>query len=160
MYSLTLENLKPFLLGGKSDFIIRNKTNNNHLNYSIKLNHNKSSQKQETIPNEKLIYYVYFKSTQKEYIGTIISSITLHNTKPLKSIVFYPTNKSSILDKPDITKQINTFTLFFDFIFNKNKIPNNVEVLYTGECCKCGKKLTDPKYIERGIGAWCSGEKF
>ena len=135
-YKLTkLEYLKPFLLGGECNFILQNTISNNHLNYIIR----KKEYKDKTFT-----YYVYFKSTNEVYIGYINQAKT-H---------FYRNTKELVQD--EFRKQINVFESFFDFIFNRNKIPLNIEILYTGQCGRCGDTLTNPKYIKIGLGKYCA----
>lgn len=133
MYNIEFENIKTFLLGGKANFIVRNKTNDKHLNFTI----NKSKKKE----TNKKTYFVNFKSTNLILIGNIV----IYNNK---LTYFYPNIKIDIDAK-------KVFDKLFYFIFIKNQYPNNVEILYTGECCRCGQILTNPIYIEQGIGKQC-----
>jgi len=46
----------------------------------------------------------------------------------------------------------------FLFILNHlkdNKKINGLELYHEGKCCKCGRKLTTPESIERGVGPEC-----
>lgn len=36
-------------------------------------------------------------------------------------------------------------------------LPDAVEIWHSGTCCRCGKRLTDPESIERGLGPQCAG---
>ena len=37
----------------------------------------------------------------------------------------------------------------------KEILERNAEMMHLGKCVKCGKKLTDAKSIETGMGKWC-----
>lgn len=39
---------------------------------------------------------------------------------------------------------------------NDADIDTKVTLQHTGKCCKCGRKLTDPKSIELGVGPECA----
>ncbi len=135
---LSIPHIQNFILGGNSNFIIRNKNNEHHINFIVK-------QVKIKLPNKEIEltdnYNVYYKSHSKILIGFI--------NKPTN--VFHPNKSISKIFVPET----NTFNSLHNFIYNRNMIPNNIEILYTGHCCKCGKLLTDPKYIEIGIGKWC-----
>lgn len=132
MYTIKYENIKPFLLGGKADFIVKNTKTNNHLNYVIT---------KKELNEVDYIYYVYYKSHIKIYLGFLND----------KGIIFTPDWKV----EEKYHKQRDIFGKLHNFIFNRNKYPNDIEIGYTGECSVCGRKLTNPKYIELGIGEWC-----
>jgi hypothetical protein len=49
--------------------------------------------------------------------------------------------------------------LAFGFIYSRllnGVIDSRTEIWHEGRCCKCGRKLTTPESIERGMGAECS----
>lgn len=39
-----------------------------------------------------------------------------------------------------------------------NDIPAGLEVWHEGSCCRCGRALTDPESIARGVGPVCAGK--
>jgi len=48
--------------------------------------------------------------------------------------------------------------LAFAWVYNhllKGVIDSRTEIWHEGRCCKCGRKLTTPESIERGMGAEC-----
>lgn len=44
----------------------------------------------------------------------------------------------------------------FNWFFN-NMLSDKVEVYHEGKCGKCGKKLTTPESVSRGLGPYCFG---
>jgi len=40
-----------------------------------------------------------------------------------------------------------------------NELPEGWNIRHEGRCCKCGRKLTNPVSIEKGIGPECSGKQ-
>lgn len=136
MYLIEFEHLKAFLLGGKADFVLINKTNQHHLNYKILF--------RSEVDNKKT-YFVFFVSTKDIYIG----NITIYDNK--LDGYFYENKKTG----GQYIKPLKIFVGLFYFIFRKNQLPNNVEIGYSGVCFVCNRKLTDPKYIAMGIGQKC-----
>jgi hypothetical protein len=51
---------------------------------------------------------------------------------------------------------------FFDSCFLRvgrgRDLPENIEFYHLGRCGRCGRKLTDPESINRGLGPKCSEE--
>jgi len=44
-------------------------------------------------------------------------------------------------------------------LIDKIPIPPQVHLYHLGRCGKCGRPLTDPASMERGIGPYCAGLK-
>jgi hypothetical protein len=64
---------------------------------------------------------------------------------------FKHSKKSRISDEAQSVK-------VFDFVLNKlisNSLPTFIEIWHEGKCCKCGRTLTTPESIQRGIGPEC-----
>lgn len=47
------------------------------------------------------------------------------------------------------------FNFFFVQLIS-GKIHNDLKIYHSGKCGRCGKKLTDPRSIENGLGPECS----
>lgn len=46
----------------------------------------------------------------------------------------------------------------FDWVWrHMSELPENVEIYHEGQCGRCGRSLTVPESIERGLGPVCSG---
>ena len=43
------------------------------------------------------------------------------------------------------------------FLTTKAALPKTVEVWHEGICGRCGRKLTVPESVERGLGPECAG---
>lgn len=144
MYKLSEDNIKEFLLGGYANFVLKNITNNHHIEYTIKI-------KEETRKLNRTLYFVSYKSTEWQYIGILVREKVLSNGQEKEEINFHFKTDISV----DHYLQAKTFKGLIEFIYHKDKLPNNVEILYTGQCSICNRKLTDPKYINIGIGPTC-----
>lgn len=126
-YKIQYEHLNKYIFGGKADIILKDIRNNDYINFYI-------------LKNSKN-FVVYYKTFKLIKIGEIKHSNDFIILEPFKQN----------LDK-DYTK---IFIKFFNIIFIDKKIPNNIEVYYTGKCSICGRTLKNPKYIEIGIGVEC-----
>lgn len=133
MYNLTIEVLPDYIFGGKANFIIKELNSKDHIEFKIRQD-----------VKDKNIYFVRYKSIDWKYIGIL-------NKKDLR---FFPVIEASELtkEKLDVTE---VFYKLMIFILQLKRLPLNLEVLFTGECSICGRKLTDPKYIKIGIGSTC-----
>lgn len=140
MYPIKYEHLKNFLQGGKASFIIVNTNSNNHLGFKIKFKEIKDKLDKSKIVNK--LYYVYYKSHSNIYIGFIDKEFN------------YFKRKANLED--DFNIKATIFDNFFRIVYKLNKLPNDVEVFHTGQCCRCGRELTDPIYMEKGIGKICA----
>lgn len=63
-------------------------------------------------------------------------------------------NKKSIVDTPSAI----AIAFVLDKVERKDfsYLDNNIELMHTGKCLCCGKKLTDAISIERGLGPVCA----
>lgn len=50
------------------------------------------------------------------------------------------------------------FDYFWRWMIERNQIPQGITFYHEGRCGKCGRPLTDPTSIERGLGPDCAGE--
>lgn len=86
------------------------------------------------------VWYIYHLT---DYLGTVRADMTAkinqHTTRILatKAIFWY-------------LKQL----------IDKIPIPPQVHLYHLGRCGKCGRPLTDPASMERGIGPYCAGLKL
>lgn len=138
----TLEKVKLFMINKHSNFVVINKINNHTLEVTVKLKEEKTNSKR---------YYVFIKSN---YIGTIIEEDIISDGKEIHNKFFIV--KANLFNIDDVLyNKAMVFKKLFDFIFKENKIPNNVNIAHIGQCAICGKKLTKPEWIEKGIGKKC-----
>lgn len=147
MYKLSEKHIKEYLLGKRANFVLENKTNGHHAEFSISI-------KKDTEFSNRVVYNVFFKSNQSVYIGRITKEKILSNGENIIRYNFWEL-KPSHDNYKDYYDRSKLFSIFFRLIFYNNKIPNNVNVLYTGQCSICGRKLTNPTYIDIGIGPDC-----
>lgn len=127
---------KSFILGGNSEFTIKNENSGTEYKYHVKIAKN-------TV-NSKQVYFVSTKdSSDWVYSGfiTVNSDGTISYTKGAKGAL-------------DInTPQIKGIM----WALNKgdNPLPKPMVLLHHGRCAKCGKSLDDDLSVERGFGPVC-----
>lgn len=141
MHKLTLENSQNFILGGKADFIVSDINNNDHINYEVRQD-----------VKQKNIYYVKYKSLDWVYLGYI-------RTTEVKTedVIYYIPEFFPVIKRltDQIIQKSSIFNKIILYIYYIQKLPSNIEIKYAGRCSICGRKLTDPAYIEIGIGKQC-----
>jgi hypothetical protein len=128
-------NAIQYVLGGKSTFTLKSLRTGNHLTYEVY----RHAQKKE-------LHFVWARlGKKKKYLGTIFESRE-----------FRKTQNSSTLSGP----HFNGFLWFWDKTLSTSAMPNNVEFYHHGHCCVCGRKLTTPESITKGIGPICDKEYY
>lgn len=50
------------------------------------------------------------------------------------------------------------FVWFAGNLFDRGVIKEPIQLWHEGRCCRCGRKLTVPESIERGVGPECAGK--
>jgi hypothetical protein len=126
-------DIKNFLYGGNSTITLKSGQTGNHYTYKVSISDN----------NE--IFFVSVLSgsdntTNYSYIGIIIK------------------NKRFILTKKSKVSADSISFKAFDYFYKQilsGKISNKLEVLHSGTCAKCGRKLTTPESIKSGFGPIC-----
>lgn len=54
----------------------------------------------------------------------------------------------------------DAFKFVFDRLVTKiHKLPGTLHILHDGTCSVCGRPLTDPESVRRGIGPKCRGDR-
>ena len=141
MSKLTSAELKAdavpsYALAGNATITLLSGNTDRHFTYKIK----KAKDKEN-------LYFVDLLSgpdndSDYQYIGCYYSDTEyFHAAKPWK-------------DRPIIAwpSSLRAIHFFFKRLYD---IPDNLHVYHEGRCGKCGKKLTTPESIERGLGPEC-----
>ena len=129
-----IERVKEFAFAGKATVTLESAVTGKHFTY--KINKNKT--------DETMFFVSLLTGSDNEnsfsYLGTIFNKKDFRLTK-----------KSKITNTADSFKA-------FDFFFkclDKNFIHTSLNVYHSGKCGRCGRKLTTPESINRGIGPEC-----
>lgn len=128
-------DIKKFLFAGNATLTIESSATGKHYTYKVKKH------------KEADIYFVSLlngpsNESDYAYVGII------KNDKK----VFTLTAKSRYTK--DATS-VKAFTYFFNLV-KGNKSLNKLKVYHSGSCGRCGRKLTTPESIKRGLGPFCA----
>jgi len=73
--------------------------------------------------------------------------------------IYVPQNKTVVLTGKskfkDDTTPVKVIRWAVKIISNKESIPNGYSIQHEGRCCRCGRVLTTPESIQKGIGPEC-----
>jgi hypothetical protein len=124
------EEALGFIFGGNALFTVKNPKTENRFTFKV------TKHKKEDI----FFVKVLTNPDVYEFIGSIRPGTRFKHSK-----------KSRISDEAQSVK-------VFDFVFNTlitKSLPQFIEIWHEGRCCVCGKTLTTPESIQRGIGPEC-----
>ena len=119
-----------YILGGNSTFTLKSLKTNNHLTFEVYRHKEKDH-----------LHFVWAKLGAKtNYLGTIFDGKTFRKT--------YNSNTRKEL-------HFNGFSWFWEKVTTASTIPSSMEFYHHGHCGICGRLLTTPDSIKRGIGPVC-----
>jgi hypothetical protein len=129
-------DVQRYMLAGRAKITIRSVKTGNRFTYKV------------TKKKEGAIWFVNLlrgpdNENDFQYMGVI---------KPSgKGFIFTRTAKSRVTDDAVSMEA-------FKWMFNRvsvNLLPDNLEVWHEGTCGRCGRSLTVPESVERGLGPEC-----
>lgn len=136
---LTTDKIKPFALAGNATITLQSGKSGNH--YTYKITKHKD--------NDNLFFVKLLHGPDNEedyqYIGCYYSDTEYFN--PCKTWK----ERLSFTWPP----ALRAIKYFFEKI---DCVPDNLIVYHEGRCGRCGRKLTTPESIERGLGPECYKE--
>lgn len=133
-----LKNAKEFALMSNATITLESENTGNHFTYKI----TKSK-------NDESLFFVKLlngpdNTRDYTYLGCYYSdSAYFHRAKKWKDLTmeYWP-------------RSLRAINYFFEHIDN---IPPKLHVYHEGRCGRCGRKLTTPESIKRGLGPECVG---
>ena len=128
--------LRRFVLAGRSEFIVVSAS----VEYRFRINQPRRSMR-GTRPH----FVNLIEGGQRKYIGTIF-------TQKIGSHTFRSSAKSCYREGQT---QFEVFNALFTAVFLGDGMPEDQIVRHVGNCGKCGRTLTEPESIARGIGPVC-----
>ena len=136
MHRLDKNDVKHFIFAGNATITLKSGTTGKHYTYKIK----------QSDKDENLFFVRSLRGSDNEsdyvYIGCYFSD-TRH---------FHPEKKYVGVEDECLPRSIRAIKYLFKNIDN---IPEHLLVYHEGRCCRCGRKLTTPESIEKGIGPEC-----
>jgi uncharacterized protein DUF6011 len=132
--------IKNFIFGNFATFTLRNTATGNRFTYKIKRAQYDDPKVQLNSP---FFVHVLTGPDMYSYMATIFSS---ERTKLIKT-------KASHIGKEAVSWCALSW-LLTELILSR-EMPSGIEVWHEGQCSRCGRPLTDPDSIARGIGPTC-----
>lgn len=153
---MKLKLTHDFFFGGKAIFTVKNNTTGEHRTYQIKITKPNARFRRPTTlmlqmtgtDNEKHYSYV------GKIIRTYVSAAQAYDRKEHKPGTLEKTDNSKFSED---SKQFKACKWILRHIWFNLDWPDTMEVNHAGRCGRCGRLLTNPESIERGIGPECWG---
>lgn len=124
-------NAKQFILGGNATFTIENLDTGNYFTFKVR-------QPDSNKPHFVKVLTGPDNTQDYQFLGTIFNKQTYRHGK-----------------KSRITQNAQSAKVFQWLWQNIDNLPDNVEVKHMGNCGVCGRPLTTPESLDRGIGPIC-----
>jgi len=125
------EDRLRYMLAGRAKVTFESVAKGNHFTYMIEKH------------KEKELWFVSYLSGQDNendyfYLGTI-----------------FPEGQFTLTKNSRVTQEATVFKAF-QYVWNRiDKLDDSFRVYHEGSCGRCGRTLTDPESIRRGIGPEC-----
>lgn len=138
-----IADISSYVRGGKGKFTLLSTKTNVHRTYSMY-----TPEDQNPLLDRRL--YVKFLNglNEFEFIGTIWEASSS------KQLTFTLGRSVRPTLEADCVKGI----LWLVDKLNWNKELKGIIFFHEGICCRCGRSLTNPESIERGIGPYCASQ--
>jgi hypothetical protein len=152
MKNITLS--QDFFFGGKAIFTVENTNTGDHVTYKIKIT--KPTPKfrfpstllsQMTGTDNENHYSYVGKVNRKEWAERASGKVHPKGSLDL-------TTGSKFVDG---SQQVIRGRWIIDHIVNGKQIPDHLNIRHAGKCGRCGRTLTTPESLNRGIGPECWG---
>ncbi len=134
---INLEDIKNFVFGGNSTITLESGKTQKHFTFKVKA----AKKDDKTSP-----YFVSVLSGADNYSSYSYVGVISSDKKEFKL-----TQKSKVSSDDISYKAFNFFSQLL-----KGKINADLNIYHSGKCGRCGRKLTTPESILRGLGPECS----
>lgn len=136
--------IRSFILAGDALFTVENRDTGNRYTYKVQAK-SLGGVRLEAMDSATQRRFVKVLTGSEDwnfsYIGMIVNGGRLTRTK-------------AVHISPD-AQSVKAFTWLWERIRAGKGLPEQVEFWHTGKCGRCGRTLTDPNSIDRGIGPEC-----
>jgi hypothetical protein len=143
-YNIELKNCFDLMMAGNCTLTLQNESNQKRFTYKIK----------KFKKNEKIYFVSVLRGQNNNNDYTYMGRILVRNFEQ-KEIDFSITQASKITTD---ALSYKGFKYLMDCILIHNKISESMKVYHSGNCARCGRKLTTPESILRGIGPECANK--
>jgi hypothetical protein len=128
----TVDEVRNFCFGGHAHFTLESRVTGQHYTFEIS--------RKEFGNREYWFAAVMTSGDQYTYIGQVASNCTIKFTA-----------KSRLTADAPAVKALTWFLR----ALTAGLVPDSVVVYHSGKCGCCGRELTDPESVRRGIGPVC-----
>lgn len=142
----TAEDALRYSLAGKATITLTSLKSGAHFTYKIK----RAKDRTTGEPQLPALWFVSLLNgpdnySNYQYLGVV--------RPDREAYAFQLTRKSHATED---APSVKAFRFFFEHAALRNAIPEALEVRHEGACGRCGRKLTVPASIDRGIGPECA----
>ena len=125
-------DLKEYLFLGKAFLTVKSLKTNTHFTYRISI-----------APSNGTIHFVWVKSFENKfvYLGLV------------RNKTIFERSQGSLFTQESLP--FIAFNYLFSIALRNTSFPTELEVYHTGQCGRCGRFITHPTSIKRGIGPEC-----
>jgi hypothetical protein len=119
-----------------------------------------------TVTNKDNIHYTFKINKHKTAAVWFASMLTGSDNESSYSYIgmYNPSDKSIRLTAKskvnDDSTAVKVIRWAIKMVNEKKELPEGYSIQHEGKCCRCGRTLTTPESIERGIGPECSNMLF
>jgi len=134
---------KNFITAGKSTLTIESKPTGKHFTFKFitPIKDLETGKTLAQLPTWVRILNNGDNTSKFAFLGTLWSNRYVHSKKSYTS---------------EDAQSVKALKFYFNALFTNNeKNLNLIDVYHEGSCARCGRKLTTPESIERGIGPIC-----
>jgi hypothetical protein len=141
---VTAEDVKTFTLAGNATVTLQSDVTGDHYTFKVEQALNNNGDRRPE-------WYVKLLTGPDNWANYTYMGMVNHNTAT-GEFSFRLTSKSkySVDAKP-----VRGFAFFLHHI-NAGRMPPQMTIRHEGKCGRCGRKLTVPESIDRGIGPDCA----
>lgn len=148
------EAVLNFILAGNSTFTIESEKTGKHLTYKVQAAEGSNTRYFVKLmggpDNENSFYYIgmIVEDTLKSPVASAQANVVSR-----RGWKFILTRASRVTDETTSVKALR----YVLNALNRRQMPAMTKIWHDGKCGRCGRKLTVPASIERGIGPECAG---
>jgi hypothetical protein len=144
--------VRAYVLGGNSTFTLRSKKSGERLTFKVKSAKLNRDANWSTGNQDKSTFFVSVltgpdNDNDFRYLGLLSQQRDGHYR-----MVHTPKSPD------ENSKSFKTFAWFWNLLEQGCHVSKGVEFWHEGSCCMCGRKLTVPESVERGIGPECASK--
>jgi hypothetical protein len=145
----TPQDAASYALAGNAIVTLKSRKTEQHFTYKIQARRNDDGKRDA--PHASLFFVSVLRGPDNGndygYLGVM--------ERKLEGLTFRTTKKSCLSDAAPATQ---AFRFFHKTVLCSHCLPGQLEVRHEGSCGRCGRLLTVPESVDRGIGPECASK--